>query len=372
MKRVLAGVMTVLFMLGALTACAAPAQTSPQTTAQSPAQTAQPGAAAAPAQTTAPAPTQAPQKEWKIGMVAAGKFGDNGLNDALRKAMQTFTADTGIPVTSVEVNEFSDHEIQARNFGEQGYDLVIMGGTVSEVMPTILEDYPNTHYVLNKGTVDGYKNCTSVQFAEPQAGFIGGAFAVMMSEHLAGVKKVGWIGGMRIKDLELCRYSFEAGAKYAGGQATVAYVGDFTDVAKAKELASQMYDEGIVIVQAFAGGAANGVYQCAESQKDGVYAMGAATGQFDLSPKRILASHVIKSDEYFSEVCKEFVAGNLPSGIIMVGLADGATGIRISPYIGDLIPQDIKDKMADIQAKIISGEIVPPTTEEELAAYLKK
>lgn len=44
-------------------------------------------------------------KEWKIGLIAAGTFGDNGLNDALNKAAETFTENTGIPVTCVEVNE---------------------------------------------------------------------------------------------------------------------------------------------------------------------------------------------------------------------------------------------------------------------------
>ena len=174
-------------------------------------------------------------KEWKIGLIAAGTFGDNGLNDALKKAAETFTENTGIPVTCVEVNEFNDHEIHARNFGNEGYDMVIMGGTVSEIMSPILEDYPDTHFVLNKGTVDGYDNCTSIQFEEPAAGFIGGAFAVMMSEYLGGPSEVGWIGGQRIADLELCRYCFEAGAAYAGGKATAAYVGDFTDIAKAKD-----------------------------------------------------------------------------------------------------------------------------------------
>ncbi len=310
------------------------------------------------------------EKEWKIGLVAAGTFGDNGLNDALKTAMDTFTENTGIEVTCVEVNEFNDHEIHARNFGSEGYDLVIMGGTVSEIMPTILEDYPDTHYVLNKGTVDGYDNCTSIQFEEPQAGFIGGAFAVMMSEYLGGPSEVGWVGGQRIADLELCRYCFEAGAAYAGGHATTAYVGDFTDIARASELALQMYNDGMVIVQAFAGGAANGVYQAVEGLEEGKYAMGAATGQFDLSPDRIIASHIIKTDEYFADVCQQFIDGELPSGIVKAGLADGATGIRLSPYIGDLIPQEILDAMEEIEAKIISGEIVPPTTEEELENYL--
>ena len=100
------------------------------------------------------------------------------------------------------------------------------------------------------------------------------------------------------------------------------------------------------------------------------YAMGAATGQYDLSPDRILASHIIKTDEYFADVCQQFIDGEMPSGIVRVGLESGATGIRLSPYLGDMIPQEIRDKMAQIEGKLISGEIVPPTSEEELTAYL--
>ena len=141
-------------------------------------------------------------------------------------------------------------------------------------------------------------------------------------------------------------------------------------IAKAKELALQMYNGGIMIVQAFAGGAANGVYQAVEGLEEGKYAMGAATGQFELSPDRIIASHIIKTDEYFATVCQQFTEGQLPSGIVKAGLADGATGIRLSPNIGDLVPQEILDAMEEIEQKLISGEIVPPTTEEELANYL--
>lgn len=112
------------------------------------------------------------------------------------------------------------------------------------------------------------------------------------------------------------------------------------------------------------------MYQAVEGLEEGKYAMGAATGQFELSPDRIIASHIIKTDEYFATVCQQFTEGQLPSGIVKAGLADGATGIRLSPNIGDLVPQEILDAMEEIEQKLISGEIVPPTTEEELANYL--
>ncbi len=149
------------------------------------------------------------------------------MNDALLAGMNTFEEKTGIKVTSVEISEFGDNAINARNFAQQGYDLVIMGAPVSEIIPEIAKEYPNTHFVLNKGTIEDMDNVTSVKFQEANAGFLTGAFAILMGDYLAGVKKTGWIGGMRIPDLERARYAYVAGAKYVGGDAAVAYVGSF-------------------------------------------------------------------------------------------------------------------------------------------------
>ncbi len=73
------------------------------------------------------------------------------------------------------------------------------------------------------------------------------------------------------------------------------YVGSFTDVAKGKEIAMQMYQDDMKLIQAYAGGAGMGVYQAAESLPEGYYALGAANGQFHLS-ERIIASQIKFAD----------------------------------------------------------------------------
>ncbi len=307
----------------------------------------------------------------KVAMVAAGVFGDQGMNDALLNGMNLFEEETGIDVTSVEVFEFSDHAINARNFADKGYDLVVMGGPVSEIMPEIASAYPDTHFILNKGTIEDMENVTSIQFDEAQPSFLGGAFAVLMSESLGGTKSAGWVGGARIPDLEKARYAFQAGAEYVGGQTDVVYVGDFTDIAKGKEIALKMYNAGAKIVQGYAGAASTGVYQAAETLDDSYYAMGSATGQFHLSPK-IVTSVVVQYDEALKELMVEFAnEGSLPSGLQMLNLETKGTGIKYATELEAMIPQEIKDQVAELEAQIISGEIVVPTTEEEYNAFSK-
>ncbi len=131
-----------------------------------------------------------------------------------------------------------------------------------------------------------------------------------------------------------------------------------------------MYGEGAVIVQAYAGGASNGVYQAVEGLNEGIYALGCATGQFHLSPNKIVASAVLKTDEVIYNVCKDFKEGKLESGLQMVGLKEGGTGIKYSPEIGDVVPKEIKIKIQEIEDKIINGEIVPPSNEEEFNKFV--
>ena len=303
-------------------------------------------------------------------MIAAGVFGDQGMNDALLEGMNMFTERTGIQVNSVEISEFSDHAINARNFAQQGYDLILMGGPVSEIIPEIAQEYPDTHFLLNKGTVTDMDNVTSVQFDEADGGFLGGVFAVLMSRELNGSTKVGWIGGERIPDLEKARYAFSAAAKYAGGECNVVYVGSFTDIAKGKEIALQLYNDGASIVQAYAGGASTGIYQAAESRPEGIYAMGCATGQFNLSPQKIIASSVVRYDNFFADMLEEYAkTGTMASGAVVADLKSGGVGIKYSPEIGDRIPIEIKTKLEEVENQIRNGVLKVPTTEEEFNQF---
>ncbi len=307
----------------------------------------------------------------KVAMVAAGVFGDQGMNDALLNGMNIFSEETGIKVNSVEISEFSDHAINARNFAEQGYDIILMGGPVSEVMPEIAEAYPDTHFILNKGTISDMDNVTSIQFDEAEPSFLGGAFAVLMSEELGGARQAGWVGGARIPDLEKARYAFVAGSEYVDGKTDVIYVGDFTDIAKSKEIALQMYNSGSKIVQGYAGAASTGVYQASESLDDTFYAMGSATGQFHLSPK-IITSVIVKYDEAFAKMLIDYSeTGVIESGVQVLGLQTDGSGLKYAPEFEETIPEEIKAQIEEIKEKIISGEIVVPTTEDEYNSFAK-
>lgn len=310
------------------------------------------------------APEDGGEQPVKIAFII-DRLGDNAANDESYRGILEFEAETGIKVTTMEAPQIQDHDISARTFAQEGYDLIIDGTSfTSDIYDGLAPEYPDSHFVIVDGTVDGRENVTSLRCNPEEAAFLTGAFNVLMNEALGGEKQAAFIGGMRNPDLERSQYGFTAGAEYVGGEATVVYVGNFTDVAKGKEIALQLYNKGMKLVQAFAGGAGMGVYQAAESL-EGVYAMGGAAGQFHLSDS-IMASQVKLTGNPVYDVCMEFLEhGDIEGGIWQFGVKEDAVGIRYNPIHEDKIPEEIKEQIQELEEKVITGELIPPSSEDE-------
>lgn len=301
----------------------------------------------------------------------ADRLGDNAANDESYRGIQEFEKKTGIDVTEVEAATLQDHDMNARNFAQQGYDLIIDAtSSTSELYAAMAPEFPDVHFVIQDGTVADQPNITSLRARPNEGAFLLGAFNVLMNQELGGEAKAAFIGGMRNPDLERSQYGFTAGAEYVGGEATSVYVGNFTDVAKGKEIALQLYNDGMKVVHAFAGGAGMGVYQAAETMGEGYYALGGAAGQFDLS-KSILASNVKLNGTAIYEACMSFYNGTLEGGIVSRGIKEGVVDILYAPDSEGKIPKEITAQIDELREQIINGEIVPPSTREEYDAFDK-
>lgn len=366
MKKSLSAALCICVLVMGLAGCQTPAGSASPSSAATPA--AQSAASAVP---DAPA---GPASELKVALVpTVAGIGDEAFNDAVYAGMTQYCDENGIELTVVQPQELQDFSVNFTSLGEQGYDLVVTcENSINEILSEVAPEFPDTHYVVTEGSVADLDNVTCLQFRTQDIGFLCGAFGAEMSRALGGDGTMAWVGGVRNPLSESTQFSTQAGAAYMDGECKTVYVGSYSDAPTAKEIALQLYNEGCPIVAAFAGGSNAGVFQAAETFAEGKYAMGAATGQFHLSPDRIIASNVKALDTYLYNVCGQFAAGELPSGIVVGGFADAAIDLRYSPNsaLSGLIPQEVSDKMEALKGKIISGEIVAPTTQEEYDAFI--
>ena len=305
-----------------------------------------------------------------VYILAGGKMGDQAENDNIYSGITKYAEEVGAYSEYFELAEMQDFDNVARSYCEDGYDLIIGNPQTSEFINPVAADYPEIKFVCVEGTIPAETdNVMNVRTSVAEGAFVSGAFAALMNEEINGSKEVGFVGGVRNPNLDRAVYGFTAGAKYVGGDCTTVYVGNFTDAAKSKELATQLFSGNARIIQAWAGGANTGIFEAAEAMGEGYYSMGGANGQFDLS-ESIVASQVKDMNNVMYNICKMAFGDNWQAGDIEFGLDIDAVGVRYAPDGRDaVIPQEIKDQVDELKQKVIAGEIVPPATEDQMAEF---
>jgi basic membrane protein A and related proteins len=335
-----------------------------------------PGAAApAAAPTTAAAPAAKP---FRVGLiVATGGLGDRSFNDSGYSGVERAKKELGIQFDYVEPKEIAEYESHERAFAQkQSYDLIVgLGFDQADSMKKVATDFPQQKWLMIDGTIEKMDNVRSVTFKDWEKTFlIGGAAAQLATLPLPKAKSnctLGGVGGMDIPLIRAFGAGFSAGIKYVNPDCKIVlnYVGGWADPAKGKEIALSMYDQGIDIVYAFAGGSGLGVFQAAKARDK--YAIGTDVNQNYIDPDHIVLSAQRYLDVVIYDTIKDLMNGKWEGGYHQLGLKENAVGYTFDQS-NVQVPKEIKDKMEEMKAKVISGELVIPDKLEDVDAFVAK
>ena len=304
----------------------------------------------------------------KVCVVYSGKLGDKSYNDSCNEGATKAAADFGVEIKSLEGTVATEWEANFLSACEDGYDLVICSSSnFQPYLEKYAPSYPDVKFAIIDTTVPG-DNIVSISFAQNQGSFLAGAAAAMFTEHaeIEGVNEeaiIGWVGGMEIPVLEDFYIGYEAGAKYINPDITVlqSFAGTWNDPLKGKELTLAQYEQGADIVMNVASGTGPGILEGAKEA--GKYAIGVDLNQDNDQPGHVLTSMVKRVDTACYSVIESVVngtfAGNTVSYLDVAGEGVSLTDFAvIKEALGDKFPEEILTQLEEIEAKIISGEIV--------------
>ena len=306
---------------------------------------------------------------FKIGMVAdIGGINDESFNQSAWEGLQKAEKDFGIEVKVIESKQASEYLQNMESLLDEDVDMVIgVGYTMKEDIEKQAKNYPDKQFVLIDETYDSIpENVTPILFRENEAAYLTGLVAGKMTEN----NNVGFIGGIQTPVISRFEYGYKAGVKEANKDCNVNvhYAGTFSDAAKGKSIANQMYGNGSDIILAAAGGTGLGSIESAKEQNK--YAIGVDRDQSDLAPKNVLTSALKKVNVGVYDTVKEFVEGKLTGGQEKVyGLKED--GVGIPETTKNLVPQDIIDYVNSMIEKIKNDEIKVPSNEEEYKSMQK-
>jgi basic membrane protein A and related proteins len=274
----------------------------------------------------------------KIGMVTdAGTIDDKSFNQGTWEGILQAEKELGIQSKYLKPAGTTEAEYlkEMGNLYDAGYKFIVAPGFKFETAIFKAQDkYKDAKFVILDGNphAGDFKpvvkdNTVAIFFAEHESGFLAGvATAVELKEGEAG-----FIGGMEIPAVQKFNWGFQQGVKYANDNLgtnisikaeNVIYQGSFDNVAAGGQIAAQMYDRGVDVIFAAAGGVGVGAINEAKTRAkagEKIWIVGVdsdqyADGIYEGEKSAILTSAMKKLDVVTFDLIKRELDGKFPGG----------------------------------------------------------
>lgn len=344
------------------------------------------GATPTPAPTAAPtaapteAPTEAPTAEpiaFKACMVSdTGGIDDNSFNENAWKGMTDAQAALGIEVKFLESGSDADYAKNINQFISEGCDMIVtVGFLLGDATKAAAEANPDTRFAIVDFAYDPpLANVEGLVYNTAEAAMLVGYVSAGMSQS----KIMGTFGGINIgAGVTDFMDGFVAGGNYwakeAGSSVRVlgwnpttkegSFTGDFSSTDNAKQLTIPMLQEGADVILPVGGPIGGGAYTALQETPAQDYGIGVDVDWCVSAPQYcdvLLTSVLKKIDVSVTSAIERAVKGDAPQALFVSTLENG--GVDIGPFnqFDAQVPQELKDGVAALKAKIISGEVKIP------------
>lgn len=314
--------------------------------------------------------TQPDGDEFSIAVAYdLGGRGDGGFNDlaysGAERAAEELDGEV-VEATARTEDTDADREDRLRLMAERGADVVVaVGFLYATAVVTVAEQFPDTWFaIVDDDTVEA-DNVVSLIFAANEGSFLVGVAAG--SESQTG--RVGFIGGVNTPLIEEFQAGYEAGvlAVSSDTDIEVTYLtqppdfNGFNDPQRGAESASGMYDSGVDIIFAAAGGSGHGVFESA--RRVGAWAIGVDNDQYESTEpplnEVIITSMLKHVDVGVHGFATSVADGSVTAGTALYDLAGSGVGYSTA---GDQLSAETISTIEEFAAQIESGAISVPTS----------
>lgn len=318
---------------------------------------------------------------YKVALLIAGTLGDKSFYDSADEGLAKLKEELGADKFDYKVEQMGGGSADQANweptmldYCESGeWDMIITGSwQMADALASGANSYPDQKFAYFDESYDfdgngNNENIYNILFKQNEVSYLAGALAGLMTktEGIEGIDPsnniisiLGGQDGIVINDFVV---GYIQGAKDVNPDVKVAtsYVGNFDDAAKGKDLSLSMYNAGSDIGFCVAGNAGNGQIEAAKEQ--GKYAIGVDSDQAALLPDyaaNIPTSAVKNVGNALYTAVKADMAGELAYGTTeSFGLADGGVELVKDAHYEEIVPEDIRTTIDELEQKVIKGEI---------------
>lgn len=294
-------------------------------------------------------------QRFRVALLTPGPISDRSWNGGAYDGLMAIRDSLGAQVSHVQTRTPAEFEENFRQYGAQGYDLVIGHGfEFQDAAVRVAPEFPNTTYITTSGnTVRA--NVAGIQFAFEEASYLAGILAAAMTKSA----NIGAIGGAELPPVKRSFEAYAAGARSAkpGVSVVVSYIGSWDDVSAGKEQALAQIGRRADVIFQNADAAGLGVFQAAKESGGSTYIIGANADQNSVAPDVTLGSVVIDLRHAFLLVAREVQERRFRARVVSLGVRDNVVRLVLNPVLEGRIPPTTRAAIDSVQRRLFDGSM---------------
>ena len=293
-------------------------------------------------------------KVFRVALLTPGPISDRSWNGGAYDGLMAVRDSLGAQVSHVQTKTPAEFEENFRQYGAQGYDLVIGHGfEFQDAAIRVAPEFPKTLYVTTSGNTVR-PNVAGIQFAFEEASYLAGILAAGMTKS----KAIGAIGGTELPPVKRSFEAYRAGAKSVNPRigVVISYVGNWDDISAGKEQALAQIGRRTDVIFQNADAAGLGVFQAARESRS-AYVIGANADQNAVAPEVTLGSVVIDLRHAFLLVAREVKEQTFTPRAVSLGVRENVVRLVINPTLAARIPEATRAAIDSVQKRLFAGSL---------------
>ena len=323
---------------------------------------------------------------YKAALLLNGTLGDKSFYDSANEGLTRLRDELGADVFDFKVEQMGGTtadepkwEPTLLDYCDSGeYDVIIMGTwQMAAPLAKAAAEYPDQKFMFFDEAFDfagngNPSNIYNILYKQNEVSYLVGAAAAMMTtdETLEKINPddavIGFLGGMDNAVINDFLLGYIQGAKDTNPDIKIAigWVGDFVNSATGKDIAMAQYQNGVDVGYNVAGNAGLGQIEAAKEMDK--YAFGVDSDQAALLPDFadwIPTSALKNVGNSLYAAIKEDMAGTLAYGTtVTYGFAEGGVALVKDAHYEEMLPENIRTTLEELEQKIVNGEITVMTS----------
>lgn len=297
---------------------------------------------------------------FKVALLTPGPISDAGWNAGAYEGLLRIRDSLSAEVSQVETRTPAEFEEAFRDYASRGFRLVFGHGfEFQDAAARVGAEFPNTVFITTSGSTVR-PNVSPMVFRLEEGTYLAG----MLAGGVTRSGRIGFIGGIKLPPVEGTYLGFAGGARAVrpGTEALQAYIGNFEDVAAARENALAQIRRGADVLIHNADAASFGMFN-AVRESPGVLAIGANKDQNALAPDIIVASATLDVPHALLLVARMVRDSTFRPGVMFFGIRDGVVGLAYNDALSARVPAALRARIAAARDSIVAGTLQVPSVE---------